>query len=298
MKKTIHYRSVIWFGAEENLLGLISQVLAARPHVNDTEFPIGGETCEVRHRAVLDHEVRLHVSMHVPGARKAISPRAPGVALGDLGVASAPQNTEFTEREIALVVRADRVGYVISGRARTSTVRSALDGLIKLEFGEGVGNRLNLSARADQDAIQALLAQGVDRFDLDLSLPHANALNVVNEQPLSLSQTISRAVASGISARFEEDHHDAHIDELANMNVSLTINARRRAPEAEIETLTALATEAVEGDEGFKIRTLTKATISRDQLILTSSYDQPGEAAVLNYAIAWDAISGFLDEVQ
>ncbi|MBX4954283.1 hypothetical protein HJB76_02080 [Rhizobium lentis] len=297
MKKTIHYRSVVWFGAEENLLSLISQVLAARPHVNDTEFPIGSEICEVRHREVTANEARLHISMHVPGARKAISPRTQGVALGDLSVASAPQNTEFTEREIALVVRADRVGYVISGRARTSTVRSALDGLIKLQF-EGVGNRLNLSARADQEAIQALLAQGVDKFDLDLSLPHANALNVLNDQPLSLSRSIGRAVANGLSARFEEDHHDAHIDELANMNVSLTINARRKAPEAEIETLTALAAEAIEGEDEFTIRTLTKATISRDQLILNSSYDQPGEVAVLNYVMAWNAIAGFLDQIQ
>ncbi len=298
MQKTIHFRTVDWFGAQENLLTLITQTLAGRPHVNDTEFHTGGETCEVRHRDISAHEAKLHVSMHVPGAHKAVSPRIAGLPSGDLSVAAAPQNTEFTEREIAVVVRADRIGYVIGGRARSATVRNVLAGLIRLGHGEGIGNRLNLSARADQAAIQALLAEGVDRFDLGLTLPHANAANVVDVQPLTLGRSIGRAVSQSISTRLQADHVDAHIDELANMNVSLTINARRKAPEAEIETLTTIATEAVEADEEFTIRTLNKAKISREQLILTASYNQPGEAAVLSYSLAWQEISNFLNNVN
>ncbi|MFN3321452.1 MAG: hypothetical protein ACK43M_22180, partial [Allorhizobium sp.] len=178
------------------------------------------------------------------------------------------------------------------------TLRNILSGIVQLGHGEGIGNRLTLSARADEAAIRDLLEQGVDRFDLGLNLPHANALAVVEDQPLTLGRSIGRAVAETISTRFEADHQDAHIDELANMNVSITINARRRAPEAEIETLTALATEAVENDEEFTIRTLNKAKISREQLILTASYRQPGEVAVLNYLMAWNEISNFLNNVQ
>jgi hypothetical protein len=176
-------------------------------------------------------------------------------------------------------------------------VRNLLAGLIRLGHGPDIGNRLNLSARADQAALQELLAQGVDRFDLALSLPHANGLHVVEDQPVSLARSISRAVASGISARFQEDHADTHIDELANMNVSLTINARRSAPEAEIETLTALATEAVETDDEFSIRTTSGAKFTRDQLLLTLDYTQPGTSPVLSYLMAWNEISAFLDAV-
>lgn len=298
MQKTIHYRKTEWLGAQENLLSLINHTLTARPNVSDTEFQTSGEICEVRHRAVNTQEARLHVSLHVPGAQKAISPRTIGVPSGDLLVATAPQNTEFTEREIAIVIRPNAIGYVVAGRARTSTVRNILAGLIKLEHNEDIGNRLYLSARADEAAIKDLLEQGVDRFDLGLNLPHANALAVVEEQPLTLGRSIGRAVARTISTRFEADHQDAHINELANMNVSITINARRRAPEAEIETLTALATEAVEDDEEFTLRTLNKAKISREQLILTASYHQPGEVAVLNYIMAWNEISNFLNSVQ
>lgn len=297
MQKTIHYRNVEWFGTTENLLTLVTQALVGRPNVNETEFPCGAETCEVRHRAIHVNEARLHISMHVPGGQKAISPRAIGITAGDLSAAAPPQNSEVTEREIAVVVRPDRVGYVIGGRARTSTVRNVLSGLITLGHGPGIGNRLNLSARADQAAIQQLLADGVDQFDLGLSLPTVNAMNVVDGQPLHLSQSISRAIFEAISARFHEDHADAHIDELANMNASLTINARRGAAPAEIEALTLIATEAVESDEEFTLRTRNKARISRDQLILTSTYNQPGNAPVLSYIMAWDEISNFLNSV-
>lgn len=124
MQKTIHYRTIEWFGAQENLLSLVTQTLAQRPNVSDTEFQAFGEICEVRHRDLNQQEARLHISLHVPGARKAISPRAVGVPDGDLSVASAPENTEFTERELAIVVRPNAVGYVVGGRARTSTVRA------------------------------------------------------------------------------------------------------------------------------------------------------------------------------
>ncbi|MCA0345076.1 MAG: hypothetical protein LCH99_35960, partial [Proteobacteria bacterium] len=150
----------------------------------------------------------------------------------------------------------------------------------------------------DQAAIRALLDQGVDRFDLGLNLPHANALAIVEDQPLTLGRSIGRAISETLSTRFEADHPDARIDELANMNVSLTINARRSAPEAEIETLTVLATEAVEADEEFAIRTLDKTRISREQLLLTSSYHQPGRVAVLNYIMAWNEISEFLNTIR
>ncbi len=297
MQKTIHYRNVEWFGNPENLLTLVTQALAGRPNVNDTQFQSGAETCEIRHRAMHVNEARLHISMHVPGAHKAISPQAVGLTSGDLAAAAPPQNSEFTEREIAVVVRPDRVGYVIGGRARTSTVRNALSGLIGLGHGPGIGNRLNLSARADQAAIQQLLADGVDQFDLGLSLPTANAMQVVDGQPLQLGQAIGRAIFGAISARFHEDHADGHIDELANMNASLTINARRGAAPAEIEALTLIATEAVENDEEFTLRTRNRAKISRDELILTSTYSQPGNAPVLSYVMAWDQIASFLNSV-
>jgi hypothetical protein len=297
MQKVIHYRKVHWFGQQENLLALVTNALAPRPNVNDTEFPSGTEVCEVRHRSITAAEARLHISMHVPGAQKPVSPRVVGQAHGDLVPVPPPQGSEFTEREIAVVVRPNRVGYVISGRARTSTVRAALAGLIRLGHGDGIGERLNLTAQADQAAIQQLLEQGVDRFDLGLSLPHANALQVVEDQPLSLGRSLGRALATSLSTRFQADHADAQIDELANMSVSLTINARRKAPEAEIETLTALATEAVEADDEFSIRTLTKAKIKRDELVVTSEYSQPGQVAVLSFQLAWDRISAFLDTV-
>jgi hypothetical protein len=297
MLKTIHFRNVEWFGNQENLLNLVTQALVGRPNVNDTEFPSEGQVCEVRHRHMAQNEARLHVSMHVPGAEKAVSPRAVGQAAADLASTAPPQNSEFTEREIAVVIRPDRIGYVVAGRARSSTVRNVLSGLITLGHGAGIGNRLNLSARADQAAIQQLLADGVKSFDLGLTLPTVNAMNVVDGQPLPLGRTIGRAIAQSISARFLEDHEDGHIDELANMNASITINARRGAPEAEIEALTKLATEAVESDDEFTLKTRNGAKISREKLILTATYNQPGDAPVLSYLVAWNEISNFLDAV-
>jgi len=297
LQRTIHFRAVEWLGSPHNLADLITTTLNNRPTVSETAFRIGDEVCEVRHRSLLTSEVRLHLSLHVPGAHKSVRPHADGLLEGDLTSSPPPQNAEFTERELAIVVRHDRVGYVAAGRAHGTTVARALAGLVRMQHGDDIANRLILSARADPAAIQQMLAQGVDRFDLGLSLPHVGALQVVDEQPLSFSQMIARNVMRGLSQRFQAEHDEAAIDELANMEASLTINARRGAPAAEIEALTMLATEAVEQDEEFRIRTRNKAVFTREKLLLTSSFNQPGAAPVLSYLTAWDETASFLDAV-
>lgn len=298
LQKTIHYRAVEWFGQNENLVELLRATLHQRQTVNDTAFAIGDQICEVRHRAETGNEIRLHLSLHVPGAQKSIRPNVQGVAEGDLDASPPPNGAEFTERELAVVVRAQKVGYVAAGRTHGSTVARALAGLVELGHGSDIANRLMLAARADPAAIAEMLAQGVDRFDLGLSLPNADAAQVVNDQPLSLSETVARAIMNGLSARFHADHEDADIDELANMEVSLSINARRAAPAAEIDALTVLATEAVEDDEEFTIRTRNKATFTREKLLLTAAFSQPGNAPVLSYLLAWNQTAAFLDNIQ
>ncbi|MBN9457372.1 MAG: hypothetical protein J0I54_12155 [Bosea sp.] len=266
--------------------------------MDDTECRVGGQICEVRHRHVSQDEIRLHLSLHVPGAHRGIRPHAGGQPAGDLSTAVAPDGSEFTERELALVVRRQHVGYVAAGRARSETVARALAKLVELQHGADIGNRLVLSARADPAAIQRMLAQGVDRFDLGVSLPHADAAEVVDGQPLSLSDTIGRAIVRGLSTRLHVDHREDQVDELANMDVNISINARRGAPAAEIEALTTLATEAVEDDEEFAIRTLTKARFTREELLLRSSYYDPGNEAILSVDMAWNKIAEFLDSIQ
>lgn len=298
LQRTIHYRAVEWFGQPENLVELIRTTLHQHPTVNETAFSIGDQVCEVRHRAESPHEIRLHLSLHVPGAQKGVRPNVQHVVEGDLGASPPPAGTEFTERELAVVIRAQKVGYVAAGRTHGNTVARALAGLVELGHGEALGNRLMLAARADPEAIAQMLEQGVDRFELGLSLPHVNAAQIIDEQPLSLSETVGRAIINGLSARIHADHGDADIDELANMEVSLSINARRSAPAAEIEALTALATEAVEEDEEFMIRTKNKARFTREKLLLSSVFTQPGNAPVLNYILAWNQTTSFLDTIQ
>lgn len=298
MQKTIHYRSVGWFGQPANLVELIRATLERHRTVNETAFPIGDQICEVRHRAESDHEIRLHLSLHVPGAQKSVRPNVQGAAEGDLGALPAPEGTEFTEREIAIVIRNEKVGYVTAGRTHGNTVSSALAGLVELGHGPAVANRLMLAARANPEAIAQMLALGVDRFELGLSLPNADADQIIDEQPRSLGGTIGRAIVNSLSDRFCLDHEDADIDELANMHVNLSIKARRAAPEAEIEALTALATKAVEEDDEFRIRTLNKATFTREKLLLTSTFSQPGDVPVLSYILAWNQAPAFLDTIQ
>lgn len=292
----IHFRQVQWLGASADLPRILHRVLISRPNVEDTVFERDGERFEVRHRAGDAREMRLHLASHIPGALKPISPAATGVSAADLGEAGPPPNSEFTEREIALVVRASKLGYVTGGTmTHPRRVESALRGLISLDGGAATANRLVLSARADAAMIAALMAEGVDQLDLGLTLPSAEADQVVAHQPVSFVEGLGRAVGQEIMTRLTADHEEEQIDVLEDMTARLRLKLRKRKPTVEqIENLTALAQEAIEDDEGFRIRTVNKVVFTRDKLLLKSQFEHPS-STTLRFLVAWPEIANFLD---
>lgn len=301
MAKTIHYRQVEWFGDQNrNLPKLLATTLHTRPNVDDTKFRYDGEVWEVRHRSVSEKEIRLHFAAYVPGAKKAISRLVQRRPSADLGETAPPNNSEFTEREVAIVVRRNALGYVTSGmNTYAKKVQGALRNLMRIHHDPEICNSLFLVARADREMTAKLLREGVDKLELNLAIPYADGRILVEDQPLSLSEGLGKAVSHAINTRITYDRDDREIDSLGEMSARLRLSLRKRKPSLEqIDTLTDIARCAVEDDdEGFRIRTLDKREFTHDKLIIKSSFEGQNNLAYLNYSMAWDAISNFLNGV-
>lgn len=108
---------------------------------------------------------------------------------------------------------------------------------------------------------------------------------------------LGRAVWNTISTQIHADYEGAEIDRLAEANARLVLNFSKRAPLDKVDLMTAVANEVVEGDEGFTIRTVLGNKFTRDDLTLQRRYTQPGAAAYLSYAMAWNEAAAFLDQV-
>jgi hypothetical protein len=297
MEKTIHFRQVDWVGTQENLPALLHTALAARPNVDDTTFQRSIEILQVRHRSGTAAEMKLHFSSHIQGARKPITPQAVAAPAADLGEAAPPTNSEFTEREIALVARPDRIGYVAAGFTQPNKVTGAIQGLLELHHGAPIANRLFLSARADAAMVSALMQSGVDRLDFGLSLPAAEADEIVAGQPLSFVESISRSVGQEIMTRLTADHEAEDIDLLEQMKAKLRLQLRKRKPTVEqVKSLTEIASQAIESDEQFRIRTVNGTEFTRDKLLLKSTFTHP-DTTTLDYVTSWAAIVSFLNQV-
>lgn len=300
MRKTIHYRRVEWFNQQngDNVITLLRAVLDARPHIDNTRYPIAHETCELRHRDDRGDVICLHFATHVTGARRGVSPQAQGVANSDLTEADAPAGAEFTEREVAIVVKEDALAFVSHGIVQPRFVERAIRGLLTLEHPAETTNRFALAARADPVVLQQLLAEGVHFLDLGLTLDQAEAAQQIAGQPQSLQTYFGNVIKDAISARFHEDLSEDEIDRLAHANAHLVLNFRKSAPLDQIESLTTIATEAIEGNEDFKIKTRNGNDFTRDQLLLKSQYNQPGNSSYLSYLTAWNSSVQFLNELQ
>lgn len=300
MRKTIHYRRVEWFNQQPNddVVVFLTEALAGRPHVDATRFPIAGETCEVRHRDNRDGKLCIHLSKYVNGSRKGVTPQVLGLENADLDDAPAPDGAEFTEREIVIVLTQDAVAFVTQGHVHPKFVERAIRGLLFLEHGNEVSNRFSLAARADPAVVQRLLDEGVQLLDMGLSLNQAEADQIIEGQPESITESLGRTIKDALSVRFHAELSDDDIDSLASANAHLVLNFKKSAPLNQIESLTTLAESVIEGDEQFKIKTVRGNYFTRDQLLLKNTYTQPGGAAYLSFVLAWDNAIQFLNDVD
>lgn len=302
MKKTVHFRSVDWYPEVEprpDLVGRLSEILEARPNNDETVFSFDNQRCEVSHRYIADGEVRLHFTTVVQNAMRGTYPRLQGVAEVEAAATAAPEGTDYTERELALVIRNERMGYVVAGHARQATIEKAVRGLLGLEDPDEIANRLQLVARADPDEMRTLIQEGVDYIDLGLTMPHPDAEIAIGEGARGVGSAILGAMQSVFSDRFADDYSEEQIQSLANLNSHLIMRPRGRGQIEQTELLTEIAENIAEMDEDdFRIRTLEGTVLTRDSLTITSSFRQSGPPAVLHYLEAWTKIGELLDSVE
>ena len=298
MLKTVHYRQVEWINQQEDVVDLLRQSLQARPHIENTVHSVNGEDCEVRRRSLHQSEIRLHLVTYVAGALKGVRETTAGQAAADVLEASPPPNSEFVEREIAVVVRTDRLGYVASGHTVGSTVEKSIRALLRLHHPASLANRLFLPARVDPAMLAQLIADGVDQLDLSVALPGPDAEIAGVGQPVGLAQSLGRSVWDGISSRIFEDHDDHDIDALAHATTHIGIRLGRKPSAAQIEALTVVAADAVASGDEFTIRNTAGTVFSRDKLTLKTTYAQEGAATTLAVNQAWQQISAFLNGID
>lgn len=297
MQKTVHFRQVDWINQHENLVDRLRTTLQTRANIAATVHNVGSELCEVRHRHIAANEIRLHLVTYVIGATKGVRENLAGQAVADVLEANPPQNTEFVEREVALVAREHTLGFVAGGHVVGHTVEQSLRSLMALHHPADVANRLLLPARVDPGMLAQLIENGVDQLDLKVALPAPEAEAAGVGAPQGLSDTIGRAVWDALSTRFREDHIDDEIDALANATTHVGIHIGKRASVEEIDALTQLASDAVESGDEFTIRNRSGTIFTRDKLSLKRSYRQEGGGSTLRVAQAWQQIAQFLDEV-
>lgn len=298
MQRTVHYRQVDWLAPRENLIVALQHTLNGRPHIENTVHQVSGEECEVRLRSVGAHEVRLHLVTFVTGARKGVRQHTLGQAAADVLEALPPANSDFVEREIAVVIREDRLGYVATGHTFGSTVEKSLRSLLRLQYPSALADRLLLPARVDPNVLHQLIEGGVSRLDLSVALPGPDAQAAGILPPDGLGGAIGRSIWNSISARVLEDHDDADIDALATATANIGIRFGRRPTVEQLESLREVAASAINSGDEFTIRNADGVVFSRDKLTLKSTYMQEGLATTLSVNQAWQETASFLDMVD
>ncbi|MCX5512165.1 hypothetical protein [Kaistia algarum] len=197
-----------------------------------------------------------------------------------------------------MTIRGNNLSFVSLGHVRAGFVERALRGLVGLDAGMDIANQMFLAAHADPAMVARLIAEGISLLDMGLDISEVEANQHIEAQPRSMSETLGAAIRNALSARIHDDFDEADLDRLATANVRLVLNFRNNAQLDKIQSLTELATQVIEEDDEFKIRTTKGNDYSRDQLLVRGHYTQPQAIAYLNHNLAWTQGLAFLDSLQ
>ncbi len=189
------------FGQAGGGLGSLQALLA---HILDTFATVGerrvqseGQIIELRHSDEdIDGNQLLHLVAYTPDDRISIVPRADDVAAADLALIDAPENSEFLDGELMVLVRENDVSLCRSGISENALITFVQ--LLGERSGQvGVNCSFGLMKRADMDKLELIRRDGIKHISMN-ALAHAASVDHVER--VSVKQRFLGSVVDELKA--------------------------------------------------------------------------------------------------
>lgn len=237
----------------------------------------------------------LHLVAYTPDDQISVVPRAGNRAAADLALIDPPQNAEFLDGELMLLVRENDVAICRSNlgeRAFAAYVHHLAN-----ESGmDGADAAFQLMKRADIDKIAMIQREGVKRVAMN-SVAHAAAVDRAQRE--TVRETILGNVLDEVAALLGLEGDIPDDAENLKVEVLFTFD-KRRGTEIDQRQLAYLAQQmlAEDEDEGFMIETLEGRRFRAQDIILSKPVRLNAYGKSVHYVDAWGELRAFYNELQ
>jgi len=290
MKKTAHYRRVVWLSEEPDTLSSVLEECFNQ--VPDRTLPSfkteGGLDCVIAKRTITQQPHFLHFVVYESGAPAAVIAAAAGADELDADTASPPDGHEYIQHQLFCVVNGNHVVWSTHNNPlRERGITALFYSLVESLLGHGERTKFDFQAKLDRRAFKQAFDRGITEIDLGIGefRPTLETLNNDSAVPWLRSLITRRLTPEQIEAA-------------SNVfgKVVLTPKKKWKKPEVK-ELLSEIASNVLEGHhDEFVIQTASGMKLTRTKMSVHWPFDVSGDKRVLHPTDARVKLSGILKD--
>lgn len=283
------------FGAENKGPGTLGNVLrevhSAFGTIRERRATFDGHVVEGRNLLEeRDGMTLLHLVAYTPDDQISVVPRAGEEQAADLALIDAPEDTEFLDGEIMLLVKDNDVAICRSGLGEGALYSYVLQ-LADRHGLDSTDVAFQLMKRADVDKLAMIQREGVKRLSMN-SLAHE--ASVARARRETVREAVLGNLLDEIKAILGVDERIPQDAENLKVEVLLTFD-KRRGTEIDQRQLSFLAQQMLEEDEdeGFMIETLSGRKFRANDIVLSEPVRITSFGKSIHHMEAWGALREF-----
>ena len=236
----------------------------------------------------------LHLVAYTPDDQISVVPDAGNVASADLELIDPPEDTEFLDGELMLLVHGDDVAIC---RSQLSE-RALISYVVQLGQHLGIpsqGIAFDLLKRADMDKLALIQREGVRRLSMR-SVAHE--ASVAHAQRDTIKKRLVGSIVDEVRALLHLEDDVPEDAENLKVEVLLSFDGRR-GTEIDQRQIEALAERALrEDDPGFMIETISGKKIRATDIVLSKVVQVRPFGKSVNFGDVWGELAEFYAELN
>lgn len=239
----------------------------------------------------------MHIAAYTPGEHASVVPRLRGVRVGEIGTAPPPENCEFMDGDIMVLVAGNHV-LLCATNLHEKRAERYMSGIIEAAGLDRMASNFCLGRKANVDKIKLIQAQGVKAVNLNVDLFDATLDHVERN---TIKKRVGGALMDEIKAFIFKDKTQEEIGNAENLSAKITVtyDSRKKGGGLGRQGVHDLASQMLaDEEESFSIVTKLGEKINGSEISLRKTVSLPKHAKSVYCSDAWRELETYFYELK
>ena len=299
--KILEYRRARFLDDGQNLEQLVRQAWGQFETQADRTITVGGDrsTAGLRARDFNGDGFAVHCGRYIDGQGVGTIQTAPAPEV-NVGEQSPKLGENFLNSDLMALIKGNQVICMNCGR-NAGSLRIYFQQLFRKAGFDDASRQFELVRIANPDKVAIIVAVGVKRVDLEISIADATAAELIDGiGGGSIWHNITNSFGGAFQAITGQDETVEQIRQAEKGTMKVSINVPKGDLSAAKEGLAQLSEEVVEDEdsEGYTIHLGNGDTIKPNEVSVRKQVNLEAAANSVSVLQAWDAMQGYMAELM